>query len=53
MTNIVTNPEVDPQTETPEFKVAAVSIVRVEAPTGLGASEALRANPDVEDPHLG
>jgi predicted molibdopterin-dependent oxidoreductase YjgC len=53
MTNIVTNPEVDPKTETPEFKVAAVSIVRVEAPTGLGASEALRANPDVEDPHLG
>ncbi|NCG12883.1 MAG: molybdopterin-dependent oxidoreductase [Planctomycetia bacterium] len=53
MTNIVTNPEVDPKTETPEFKVAAVSIVRVEAPTGLGASEPLRANPDVEDPHLG
>ena len=50
MTNIVTNPEVEPTTETPEFKVAAVSIERVEAPTGLGADQALRADP--EEPGL-
>lgn len=46
MTNFVTNPEVDPRTETPEFKVAAVSIERVEAPSGLGAEQALRADPE-------
>ena len=46
MTNFVTNPDVDPVTETPEFKVAAVSIEKVEAPTGLGAEQALRADPE-------
>ncbi len=49
MTNNVTNPEVDPTTETPEFKVAAVSVERVEAPAGLGAEQALRSDAGIED----
>ena len=50
MTNNVTNPEVDPTTETPEFKVAAVDVERVDAPAGLGTEPALRADAGIEDP---
>lgn len=45
MTNDITNPDVDPITETPEFKVAAVEVTRVDAPVGFGAEPALRASP--------
>jgi predicted molibdopterin-dependent oxidoreductase YjgC len=45
MTNDITNPDVDPITETPEFKVAAVEVTRIDAPAGFGAEAVLRASP--------
>ena len=39
--------------ETPEFKVAAVAVERIEAPAGFSAEPALRADPAIEDPRDG
>lgn len=50
MTNDITNPDVDPQTETPEFKVAAVDVAPMEAPAGLGSESPLLASPDQDPP---
>ena len=50
LTNNITNPDVDPITETPEFKVAAVAVERIEAPAGFSAEPTLRADVGIEDP---
>ena len=44
-TNLVTNPEVDPVTETPELKVAAIRVEKIEAPD-LGALDPVFARKD-------
>lgn len=48
-TNLITNPEVDPITETPELKVATVAIEKVATPTGLGAAAAPLSDPQIGD----
>jgi predicted molibdopterin-dependent oxidoreductase YjgC len=53
LTNNITNPDVDPITETPEFKVAAVAVERIEAPAGFSAEPALRASPGRDLPSHG
>jgi predicted molibdopterin-dependent oxidoreductase YjgC len=53
LTNNITNPDVDPITETPEFKVAAVAVERIEAPAGFSAEPALRASPGRDLPRHG
>ncbi len=53
MTNAITNPDVDPITETPEFKVAAVAVRAVDKPAELEHPSSLRAHPGMDHPTHG